>query len=62
VKFAEVDRTALTQIGFNVFSTGAGNTIGTISTGSLGLWRARHHRRDGRPDRALSDKETSAMC
>src|SRR6266446_7015203 len=27
VKFAEVDRTALTQIGFNVFSTGAGNTI-----------------------------------
>jgi len=36
VKFAEVDRTALTQIGFNVFSTGAGNTIGTISTGQFG--------------------------
>jgi pilus assembly protein CpaC len=36
VKFAEVDRTALTQIGINVFSTGAGNTIGTISTGQFG--------------------------
>jgi len=29
VKFAEVDRTALSQLGFNVFSTGAANTIGT---------------------------------
>ena len=36
VKFAEVDRTALNQIGFNVFSTGAGNTIGTITTGQFG--------------------------
>jgi pilus assembly protein CpaC len=36
VKFAEVDRTALTQIGFNVFSTGAGNTIGTLTTGQFG--------------------------
>src|SRR5580700_10738615 len=27
VKFAEVDRSALTQLGFNVFSTGATNTI-----------------------------------
>jgi pilus assembly protein CpaC len=32
VKFAEVDRTKLQQLGFNVFSTGAGNTPGTIST------------------------------
>ena len=30
VKFAEVDRTALTQLGINVFSTGAGNTICTV--------------------------------
>src|SRR5271157_5470224 len=30
VKFAEVDRTALTQMGINMFSTGAGNTIGTV--------------------------------
>ena len=36
VKFAEVDRTALLQAGINIFSTGAGNTIGTISTGQFG--------------------------
>ena len=36
VKFAEVDRTALNQIGFNIFSTGAGNTIGTVTTGQFG--------------------------
>lgn len=36
VKFAEVDRTALSQLGFNFLSTGAGNTIGTISTGQFG--------------------------
>jgi pilus assembly protein CpaC len=32
VKFAEVDRTKLQQFGINIFSTGATNTIGTIST------------------------------
>ncbi|HTR22685.1 MAG TPA: type II and III secretion system protein family protein [Terriglobales bacterium] len=36
VRFAEVDRTALTQLGINIFSTGAGNTIGTIQTGQFG--------------------------
>ena len=36
VKFAEVDRTAMTQLGINLFSTGAGNTIGTITTGQFG--------------------------
>jgi len=36
VKFAEVDRTALTQVGINMFSTGAGNTIGTVQTGQFG--------------------------
>ena len=36
VKFAEVDRTALTQIGFNLLSTGVGNTIGTTTTGQFG--------------------------
>jgi len=36
VKFAEVDRTALTQLGVNLFSTGSGNTIGGISTGQYG--------------------------
>src|SRR5439155_14850454 len=32
VKFAEVDRTKLQQLGFNFFSTGATNTIGSVST------------------------------
>jgi pilus assembly protein CpaC len=36
VKFAEVDRTALTQMGANFISTGAANTIGTITTGQYG--------------------------
>jgi len=36
VKFAEVDRSALTQLGVNFFSTGAANTIGTITTGQYG--------------------------
>ncbi len=36
VKFAEVDRSALTQLGSNFFSTGAGNTIGTVTTGQYG--------------------------
>lgn len=33
VKFASVDRTLTRQLGFNLFSTGATNTIGTVSTG-----------------------------
>lgn len=36
VKFAEVDRTALTQLGSNFFSTTAGNTIGSTTTGQFG--------------------------
>jgi pilus assembly protein CpaC len=36
VKFAEVDRTALTQLGTNFISTGATNTIGTVTTGQFG--------------------------
>src|SRR6476469_1149885 len=36
VKFAEVDRTALTQLGVNFISNGAANTIGTITTGQFG--------------------------
>ncbi|HEX3819573.1 MAG TPA: type II and III secretion system protein family protein [Candidatus Sulfotelmatobacter sp.] len=36
VKFAEVDRTALTQLGINFISTGASNTIGTVTTGQFG--------------------------
>jgi pilus assembly protein CpaC len=37
VKFAEVDRAAVTQLGVNLFSTStAANTIGTSSTGQFG--------------------------
>src|SRR3954470_11557022 len=37
VKFAEVDRTAVTQLGVNLFSTStAANTIGTSPTGQFG--------------------------
>ncbi|MGZ4818037.1 MAG: type II and III secretion system protein family protein, partial [Terriglobales bacterium] len=36
VKFAEVDRSALTQLGINFISTGAGNTVGTVTTGQFG--------------------------
>lgn len=36
VRFAEVDRNKLTAFGVNIFSTGATNTIGTISTQQFG--------------------------
>jgi pilus assembly protein CpaC len=36
VKFAEVDRSALTQMGVNFISTGAANTQGTLTTGQYG--------------------------
>ena len=36
VKFAEVDRTALTQMGVNFVSTGGGNFIGNTTTGQFG--------------------------
>src|SRR5579862_4974220 len=36
VKFAEVDRSATTQLGINIFSTGAANTIGAVTTGQFG--------------------------
>jgi pilus assembly protein CpaC len=36
VKFAEVDRTAATQLGINLFSLGNGNTVATSTTGQFG--------------------------
>jgi pilus assembly protein CpaC len=36
VKFAEVDRTALFQLGANFFTPGTGHTTGTVSTGQFG--------------------------
>jgi pilus assembly protein CpaC len=32
VKFVDVDRTATSQLGWNLFSTGAGNTLGSLTT------------------------------
>jgi len=40
VKFAELDRSALSQLGVNLFSTGAGKTIGTTTTGQFGSFGA----------------------
>ena len=36
VRFAEVDRVALQQLGINIFSTGAANTPGVVSTQQFG--------------------------
>jgi pilus assembly protein CpaC len=36
VKFADVDRSATTSLGFNLLSTGGGNTIGQVTTGQFG--------------------------
>jgi pilus assembly protein CpaC len=36
VRFAEVDRTALSQLGFNILSTGLGKTVGSITTQQFG--------------------------
>jgi pilus assembly protein CpaC len=36
VKFAEVDRSAATQLGVNFFSPGTGHTTGSLSTGQYG--------------------------
>ena len=36
VKFAEVDRSAVLQLGVNFFSTGAANTIGSVTTQQFG--------------------------
>jgi pilus assembly protein CpaC len=36
VKFAEVDRTASTQLGINLFAPGLGNTVATVQTGQFG--------------------------
>jgi Flp pilus assembly secretin CpaC len=36
VKFAEIDRSALQQLGLTIISTGAANTLGAISTQQFG--------------------------
>src|SRR5438477_6508180 len=42
VKFAEVDRTKFAQFGVNLMSTGAGNTLGTTTTGQFGGFGPQH--------------------
>jgi len=41
VKFAEVNRSALTQFGVNLLSTGATNTLGTVTTQQFGGFGAK---------------------
>ena len=36
VRFIEADRSKLTAFGINIFSTGASNTIGTVTTQQFG--------------------------
>src|SRR6184192_2070443 len=42
VKFAEVDRTKFAQFGVNLLSTGAGNTLGSTTTGQFGGFGTQH--------------------
>ena len=42
VKFAEVDRTAVTQLGINLFAPGLGNTIAQTQTGQFGSITTTH--------------------
>jgi pilus assembly protein CpaC len=35
VRFASIDRTRAAQLGLNLFSTGGGNTVGTVGTGQF---------------------------
>src|SRR6266550_4332312 len=42
VKFAEVDRTRFSQVGVNLLSTGAGNTLGSTTTGQFGGFGTQH--------------------
>src|SRR5438093_3167483 len=42
VKFAEVDRTRFSHVGVNLFSTGAGNTLGSTTTGQFGGFATQH--------------------
>src|SRR5947199_635154 len=42
VKFAEVDRTRISQVGVNLLSTGAGNTLGSTTIGQFGGFGTQH--------------------
>lgn len=53
VRFANVDRAASMQLGANILSTGATNTIGQITTGQQGAASIKSE--NGRPGLTLSD-------
>ncbi|HVI80378.1 MAG TPA: type II and III secretion system protein family protein [Candidatus Acidoferrum sp.] len=55
VKFAEVDRSALTQLGVNFISTGAGNTVGTVTTGQFGGFGPQTLSRNGTSSTTLNN-------
>ncbi len=49
VRFASVDRTASSELGLNLFSTGAGNTIGRVTTGQFSPAESGHRAPAARP-------------
>jgi pilus assembly protein CpaC len=59
VKFAEVDRGAISQLGVNILSTGAGKTIGTTTTGQFGGFGAQNITDTFGPGTAGSDFKTN---
>ncbi len=58
VKFAEVDRTALTQMGINFISTGGANSIGTVTTGQYGAFGPQTLTPGGQPTTATTPATT----
>jgi len=54
VRFAEADRAKLTEFGVNLFSTGATNTIGTVSTQQFGLQSLNTQNQNGGQTGALT--------
>jgi len=61
VKFAEVDRTARRKLASMSFN-GRGQHHRNDIDRPVGALARPHHRRDGRPDRALSDKGDDQRC
>ena len=55
VKFAEVDRAAIQQLGMNLFSTGATNTLGAVSTQQFGPLSPANARAGGGVTVGISD-------
>ena len=54
VRFAEADRTKISQFAFNLLSTGAANTIGVVSTGQFGALGLQQSNNNGLNEFTLS--------